>query len=146
RLFFRAASRVNQGGTPVLALLLSTIVGIIFVVGGFERVVAMLSFFFVANYTLSYSSMFMLRKREPDMPRPYRAWGYPWTTGIALAASATFLIAAFGAEWQSNLPRINDLRSWWVSLSTNNSLLTVLLLALSYPLFRILKWASRDLA
>ncbi|HEX9233336.1 MAG TPA: APC family permease [Candidatus Acidoferrum sp.] len=145
RLFFRQAARVNKGGTPVVALFLSTLVGITFILGSFERVIAMLSIFFVANYTLSYTSLFVLRKREPDMPRPYRAWGYPWTTAIALAASATFLIAAFGAEWQSNLPRINDLRSWWASLSTNNSLLTVLLLALSYPLFRILKWASRDL-
>ena len=145
RLFFRQAARVNKGGTPVVALFLSTLVGITFILGSFERVIAMLSIFFVANYTLSYTSLFVLRKREPDMPRPYRAWGYPWTTAIALAASATFLIAAFGAEWQNNLPRINDLRSWWVSLSTNNSLLTVLLLALSYPLFRILKWASRDL-
>ena len=146
RLFFRQAARVNKGGTPVVALFLSTLVGITFILGSFERVIAMLSIFFVANYTLSYTSLFVLRKREPDMPRPYRAWGYPWTTAIALAASATFLIAAFGAEWQSNLPHINDLRSWWASLSTNNSLLTVLLLALSYPLFRILKWASRDLA
>ena len=145
RLFFRQAARVNKGGTPVVALFLSTLVGITFILGSFERVIAMLSIFFVANYTLSYTSLFVLRKREPNMPRPYRAWGYPWTTAIALAASATFLIAAFGAEWQSNLPRINDLRSWWASLSTNNSLLTVLLLALSYPLFRILKWASRDL-
>ena len=144
RLFFRQAARVNKGGTPVVALFLSTLVGITFILGSFERVIAMLSIFFVANYTLSYTSLFVLRKRKPDMPRPYRAWGYPWTTAIALAASATFLIAAFGAEWQSNLPRINDLRSWWASLSTNNSLLTVLLLALSYPLFRILKWASRD--
>jgi basic amino acid/polyamine antiporter, APA family len=145
RLFFRQAASVNKGGTPVVALFLSTLVGITFILGSFERVIAMLSIFFVANYTLSYTSLFVLRKREPDMPRPYRAWGYPWTTAIALAASATFLIAAFGAEWQNNLPRINDLRSWWVSLSTNNSLLTVVLLALSYPLFRILKWASRDL-
>jgi len=144
RLFFRQAARVNKGGTPVVALFLSTLVGITFILGSFERVIAMLSIFFVANYTLSYTSLFVLRKREPNMPRPYRAWGYPWTTAIALAASAAFLIAAFGAEWQNNLPRINDLRSWWVSLSTNNSLLTVLLLALSYPLFRILKWASRD--
>jgi len=146
RLFFRQAARVNKGGTPVVALFLSTLVGITFILGSFERVIAMLSIFFVANYTLSYTSLFVLRKREPNMPRPYRAWGYPWTTAIALAASATFLIAAFGAEWQNNFPRINDLRSWWVSLSTNNSLLTVLLLALSYPLFRILKWASRNLA
>src|SRR5215472_13636291 len=56
-LFFSYAARVNAGGTPAVALLLSTIVGVIFVVGSFERVIAMLSFFFVANYTLSYVSL-----------------------------------------------------------------------------------------
>ncbi|HUL14463.1 MAG TPA: APC family permease [Terriglobales bacterium] len=124
RLFFRRAARVNAGGTPVLALLLSTFVGIVFVLGSFERVIAMLSFFFVANYTLSYTSLFVLRKREPDMPRPYRAWGYPWTAGIALAASAVFLVASLWAD-RSNAP------------------LAFGLLVISYPVFLILRWVSR---
>ena len=124
RLFFRSASRVNKGGTPVVALLLSTIVGIIFVLGSFERVIAMLSFFFVANYTLSYTTMFMLRKREPELSRPYRAWGYPWTTGMALAASAIFLIASL-LEDRDNAP------------------IAFVILLLSYPVFRVLKFVSR---
>src|SRR5438445_4581256 len=93
-LFFRRAAKVNVGGTPAFSLLLSTIVGIIFVLGSFELVIAMLSFFFVANSTLTYISLFVLRKREPEMPRPYRAWGYPWTTAIALGASVLFLIGS----------------------------------------------------
>lgn len=124
RLFFRYASRVNSGGTPVPALLLSTIVGILFVLGSFERVIAMLSFFFVANYTLSYTSVFMLRKREPEMPRPYRAWGYPWTTGMVLLASALFLIASL-FEDRENAP------------------IALVILLLSYPVFRALKFVSR---
>ena len=90
-LFFQQLARVNKGGTPVAALLLSTAVAVIFVLGSFERVIAMLSFFFVANYTLSYTSLFILRRKDPDMVRPYRAWGYPWTTGFALAGSLLFL-------------------------------------------------------
>ncbi len=43
-LFFRSFTRVNAGGTPVLSLLLSTIVGVLFVLGSFEIVIAMLSF------------------------------------------------------------------------------------------------------
>jgi APA family basic amino acid/polyamine antiporter len=35
-----------------------------------------------------------LRRREPDAVRPFRAWGYPWSTGIVLAGSALFLAAA----------------------------------------------------
>ncbi len=130
-LFFRPAARVNAGGTPTVSLFLSTIVGVLFVlisflsVNAFGRVIAMLSFFFVANYTLSYFSVFALRRREPQMARPYRAWGYPWSTGIALAASVLFLIGSIVTD-QKNAP------------------LALGMLVLSYPVFRILKWASRE--
>ncbi len=119
-LFWKRAARVNPGGTPVLALWLSTVAGILFVMGSFERVIAMLSFFFVANYTLSYLSLLLLRRREPELPRPYRAWGYPWTTGIALAGSILFLTGSIITD-QQNAPY------------------AVLLLALSYPVFRLIR-------
>jgi len=120
RLFFQRAARVNAGGTPTVALLLSTLVGVLFVLGSFERVIAMLSFFFVANYTLSYTSLFVLRKKEPQMERPYRAWGYPWTTGIALLVSVIFLVGSIVTD-QKNAP--------W-ALAT---------LVLSFPVFLVMK-------
>jgi basic amino acid/polyamine antiporter, APA family len=123
-LFFRRVASVNAGGTPVLSLFLSTIVGVLFVLGSFERVIAMLSFFFVANYALSYASLFLLRKREPNMPRPYRAWGYPWTTAIALVASALFLAGSMATDRQ-------------------NAPLAFLLLLCSYPVFLLLKYAQK---
>ena len=123
-LFFRRAAKVNVGGTPAFSLLLSTIVGIIFVLGSFERVIAMLSFFFVANYTLTYTSLFVLRKKEPQMDRPYRAWGYPWTTAIALIGSVLFLIGSIATD-------------------RDNAPLALGMLVLSYPVFRVMKWASR---
>jgi APA family basic amino acid/polyamine antiporter len=128
-LFFRRASKVNAGGTPSLSLLLSTTVGALFVAmaflrgHAFERIIAMLSFFFVANYTLTYTSLFALRRREPRMERPYRAWGYPWTTGIALTGSVLFLIGSIATD-RENAP------------------LALLMLVLSYPVFRVLKWAA----
>ncbi len=94
-LFFRAVSRINQGGTPTVGLLLSALVGVAFAVFSFERVIAMLAFFFVTNYLLSFTSLFILRRRYPDMPRPYRAWGYPWTTALALLGSIGFLWKPF---------------------------------------------------
>jgi APA family basic amino acid/polyamine antiporter len=124
-LFFLRAAKVNVGGTPTFSLLLSTIVGIIFVLGSFERVIAMLSFFFVANYTLTYTSLFVLRKKEPQMDRPYRAWGYPWTTGIALGGSMLFLIGSIATD-------------------RDNAPLALAMLALSYPVFRMLKRMARQ--
>jgi basic amino acid/polyamine antiporter, APA family len=123
-LFFRRVASVNAGGTPVLSLFLSTVVGVLFVLGSFERVIAMLSFFFVANYTLSYVSLFVLRKRNPEMPRPYRAWGYPWTTATALVGSVLFLAGSMATDRQ-------------------NAPLALLLLICSYPVFLVLKWAQK---
>jgi basic amino acid/polyamine antiporter, APA family len=136
RLFFRSFTRVNAGGTPTLALLLSTIVGVLFVLGSFEIVIAMLSFFFVANYTLSYASLFALRKKEPQMERPYRAWGYPWTTGIALFASALFLIASIAPDLKTAL---TTGKAW----PPSPAMLALLILLLSYPMFRLLRWVTR---
>jgi basic amino acid/polyamine antiporter, APA family len=122
-LFFRAVSRINKGGTPTLGLLLSALVGVAFAIFSFDRIIAMLAFFFVTNYLLSFISLFLLRSREPNLPRPYRAWGYPWTTAIALIGSIGFLIEA-------------------VREDRTNSILTLVALACSYPVYRVLKFVS----
>ncbi len=120
--------RVNEGGTPTLALLASTIAAMVFIIGGafensrriFENIIAVLAFFFVVNYLMSYISVFALRRREPQRERPYRAWGYPVTTALTLAGSAAFLIGAV----------VSDRR---------NSLYALGLLALSYPVYWLVK-------
>jgi basic amino acid/polyamine antiporter, APA family len=122
-LFFRGVSRINKGGTPTVGLLLSAVVGVAFAVFSFDRVIAMLAFFFVTNYLLSFTSLFVLRTRQPQMERPYRAWGYPWTTALALLGSLGFLVEA-------------------VREDPKNSYLTLIALACSYPVYRVLKLVS----
>jgi APA family basic amino acid/polyamine antiporter len=103
-LFWRGAREVNRGGTPDVALMISSVLAAAFIVTNtFETVIAKLAFFFVANYTLSFVALFILRRREPDAPRPYRAWGHPLTTGLALAASIAFLGGATIGDLQSSL-------------------------------------------
>lgn len=121
-LFMSAGARVNEGGTPTVALLLSVMVAALFIAFGqtFGAVLTVLAFFFVANYTLSFISLFVLRRREPEKERPYRAWGHPWTTGLALAASVLFLVGAIVSD-------------------TKNSVYALILLAISYPVFRLMK-------
>jgi APA family basic amino acid/polyamine antiporter len=104
RLFWRGARQVNAGGTPDVALLVSAVVaGVFIATGTFEQVIAKLSFFFVANYTLSFATLFVLRRREPGSPRPYRAWGHPWTTGLALTASIAFLVGSVVADFHNTI-------------------------------------------
>ena len=94
-LFWHRATEVNKGGTPDVALLFSSLLAAVFVRSGrVELVIAVLAFFFVANYALSFISLFVMRIREPNAERPYRAFGHPITTAIALLASVVFLIGA----------------------------------------------------
>jgi basic amino acid/polyamine antiporter, APA family len=123
RIFYAMGARqVNVGGTPTTALMVSTVVAVGFVMtGAFNTVAAIAAFFFVINYTASFSAVFHLRRREPDAPRPYRAWGYPYTTAIVLLGSIAFLIASVIAD-----PR--------------HSAYAIALLIASYPLHR---WIER---
>jgi basic amino acid/polyamine antiporter, APA family len=123
-LFTHHATRVNKGGTPTVTLLISTVVAALFIsFRSFEQVLAALAFFFVANYAMAYTSVIVLRRREPDLPRPYRAWGYPWTTLIVLLGSIAFLIGAVISDKQ-------------------NSLWALGILAVSYPLYLIVRLMS----
>ena len=119
-LFWHRATEVNEGGTPDVALLFSSLLGAVFVASGrFEQVIAVLAFFFVANYTLSFTSLFVLRRRQADAP--YRAKGHPFTTALALIASVAFLIGA----------AISD---------TRNSVYALIVLALTVPVYLLVKW------
>ena len=64
----------------------------------FNKVAAIMAFYFTANYAVAYAAVFVLRRREPDSERPYRAWGYPWSTGIALLLGVLFLTGAFYSD------------------------------------------------
>src|SRR5213075_154548 len=75
-LFTHHGRVVNKGGTPTITLLISAIVAVLFIVSGtFNQVLAVIAFFFVSYYTMAFISVIVLRKREPDLPRPYRVWG-----------------------------------------------------------------------
>jgi APA family basic amino acid/polyamine antiporter len=126
-LFTHHATRVNKGGTPTLTLLISTLVAVLFIFRSFEQVLAALAFFFVANYTMAYISVFVLRVREPDLPRPYRAWGYPWITGLVLLGSIAFLVGAVTSD------RVNH---------KSDSLFALAILALSVPIYLLVRLLS----
>jgi APA family basic amino acid/polyamine antiporter len=103
-LGFSPATRVNAGGTPVVSLLLSGGVALAFLATGtFETMIAIAAFFFVADYSLSFLAVFMLRRREPEANRPYRAVGHPWSTGFVLLGSLAFLTSAVIADRRNSL-------------------------------------------
>ena len=121
RLLPEAFTRVNEGGTPALGLACSAGAAVLFILtGSFQQVTAVMAFFFVADYVMAFLAVFVLRRREPELPRPHRAWGYPFTTGLALLFSIAFLAAAVLGD-----PR--------------NSFWSMLVLAASYPVYRLVR-------
>lgn len=124
-LFSARGARANRGGTPSVALFLSTLVAALFILTGtVDQVLAVVAFFFVVNYSISFFVVFLLRKREPDRERPYKAFGFPWTTGISFIGSLAFLAGAVASD-------------------TRNSIYAALLLAASYPTFLVLRRLGR---
>ncbi|HEY9016140.1 MAG TPA: APC family permease, partial [Gemmatimonadales bacterium] len=120
RLLPASLQTVNAGGTPTVAHWTSIVVAVVLILTGtVNSVLALCAFFFVANYTLSFLSVFALRRNEPDAPRPWRVPGFPWTTGVAVLGSLAFLAGSLLGDWDNS----------WKSL---------LLLALSYPVYRVI--------
>jgi len=120
-LFWRGMRRVNAGGTPLPSLLFSTLFTVVLLVSGtFDQVLAVTAFFFVLNYLLSFVSVLVLRRTEPDTPRPYRAWGYPVVTWLLVLGAVGFLVGNVVGD-------------------PGNSRWAVGLLVLSYPAFRLIR-------
>jgi len=93
QLFWARTSTVNARGTPDTATLLTAVVAVVLIATGtFQRLIAMTSFFLAANYSLCCVALLVLRRREPHLPRPYRAWGYPWSVWLVTVISLTFLV------------------------------------------------------
>jgi basic amino acid/polyamine antiporter, APA family len=94
-LFTAKAASVSAGGTPRIALAVSSAAAIALILTGtFEQIVALAAVLFLLTYIAIYVAVFVLRRREPDLPRPYRAFGFPFTTGTVLLGCVLVLIAA----------------------------------------------------
>ena len=114
-------TRVSATGTPRPALAVTVVLAVAFLMTGtVERLLAVVSFFYVANYVAAFLSVFVLRRREPGLPRPWRAWGHPWSTGIVLAGSLAFLAGSVAGD-------------------TRNSVIALVSIIASVPLFYLFR-------
>lgn len=101
--FFTAkAAQVSAGGTPRVALAVTSVAAALLILtGSFEQIYALAAVLFLLNYLSAYAAMFVLRRREPAVARPYRAFGFPVTTAIVLLGSVLFLVAAITDDHRS---------------------------------------------
>lgn len=107
QLFWSRTSTVNAGGTPDIATLLTAALAVCLIATGtFQRLIAMTSLFLAANYSLCCIALIVLRHREPDLARPYRAWGYPWSVYLVTAGSLTFVVGMLIADLLNGLAAV----------------------------------------
>jgi basic amino acid/polyamine antiporter, APA family len=92
----RPFSRVSTGGLPIVATLAQTaLVAVLLASGTFEKVLTYVQFTITLCSFLAVAGVFVLRWREPALPRPVRAWGYPVTPLIFLSVNGWMLWHVF---------------------------------------------------
>jgi len=81
-----ALGRTDGRGTPLAGLACSTAAALALVqLGGFESVATVATIFMITGYLSALVSLLVLRRTEPQLPRPFRVWGAPWTVLVVIA-------------------------------------------------------------
>jgi APA family basic amino acid/polyamine antiporter len=93
-LFFRGAAYVHpRYRTPAAALLFHGIwAGGLTLTGTYSQLLTFTAFLSLLFNVPTVLGLFVLRRRRPDLPRPYRVWGYPVVPLLFVAVAAFFLV------------------------------------------------------
>ena len=93
-LFFKIADGVNpKYRTPGRALIFQCVLAsLMALTGTFEELTSLFIFAGWIFYGLAVVALFRMRKTEPDLPRPYRCWGYPWVPGLFVAGALALTV------------------------------------------------------
>jgi basic amino acid/polyamine antiporter, APA family len=88
-IFFKIADGIHtKYRTPGKALIFECVLASVMALSGtFEELTNLFIFAGWIFYGLAVVSLFRMRRTEPDLPRPYRCWGYPWVPGIFVAGA-----------------------------------------------------------
>ena len=92
-LFFKKAGTLNENAVPAWALWAQCIVaGLLCLSGRYGDLLDMVSFIVVIFYILTIIGIFILRKKRPELDRPYKAFGYPVLPAIYILMGTCFCV------------------------------------------------------
>jgi len=92
-------SKTNNQGIPVNAFLLQLLISLAFIFSSsFEQVLLYAGIVLIFTTTITAAAVFVLRYKEPDLPRPYKTWGYPWTPLLFILVNLWILYYTFWAK------------------------------------------------
>jgi APA family basic amino acid/polyamine antiporter len=92
-VLFPAAGRLNRASVPGVALVMQGVWAAILALSGtYSELLDYVIFAQLAFYVLTVGAVFVLRRTRPDVPRPYRAWGYPYLPAAYIVAAVALMI------------------------------------------------------
>jgi APA family basic amino acid/polyamine antiporter len=92
-LFFQSVGRLNRRGVPAAGLILQGLWSVLLLFSGtYSDLVDYVIFAALLFYVLTVAGLFILRWRQPDLERPYKAWGYPWIPALYVLLCAVIMI------------------------------------------------------
>jgi amino acid transporter len=99
-LFFKGLARISpRFQSPSVAIWLATALGMIYVLlNDFQQLADKFILGIWPFYALTVAAVFVLRRTRPDMPRPYRTWGYPVVPVLFLLASVALVVNALWTD------------------------------------------------
>lgn len=122
----RVLGRTNRDGIPAIAIAVQSSITVVFIVtSSFESILVFSGFTLALNSFATVLGIFVLRRRQPDLERPYRTTAYPLTPLIYLALTGwtlTFVLLDKPAEALGGLAIIiAGLVFYWISDRTNRT-------------------------
>lgn len=93
-LFFRKVAQIHpRFHTPGFSILIQAIwASVLVLLGTFEQIFTFTMFIAIAFWIAATAAVFTLRKKRPDLPRPYKTWGYPIVPAVFILASSGILL------------------------------------------------------
>jgi len=92
-LFFKSVAKLNNKKAPVNSLIYQGVWACILVLSGtFDQLTDMIIFAVFIYYGATTLGVFILRKKMPDAPRPYKVWGYPVVPAIVVVFCAVLIV------------------------------------------------------
>ena len=92
-LFFRKVGEINKKGVPGFAIIIQGIWSILLCLSGtYGNLLDYVIFAVLIFFTLTILSIFILRIKRPDIPRPYKAFGYPVIPSIYVLITITIMV------------------------------------------------------
>ena len=105
-LFFRSFARIHpRFQSPSVSLIVQALLATVLLLflSRFQQLFELTVFAEWLFYMLAASTIFVYRRKRPDLPRPYRVWGYPLLPAVFVACAAAVLVSSYVGNFKGSL-------------------------------------------